>query len=283
MKTIILKDNEVLRDTVYGNKEFKVLIHVKGDNVVIDNILVFSPKKDFKRVIKVTGKNCLIKNSRFQDIGVTGAIIETKEYTIIQECLFMNGRKADKKLEAILLSNDKNILIGNRFDDWDRGLIKMSNNNLLINNEIVNCRGNLTLKGKLKNVLVYNYIDGKMKKDSGCIIMEDNNVIKNNTVLNLIRGYKNIEYKHHTFVLKPFDELKKEVVEYKEPEPKEEKKEEPIEEKIPDITVKDFMDKLLKKMRILAFTNRMERVKRGIDKNLDEFRELMKEMRELTL
>ncbi len=204
MKTIILKDDDVLENEIYTNVEFGVLIKVEGDNVVIDNILVNAPKKDFHRVIQVTGKNCHIKNCRFSDFSVNGCVIvvEHKEEPngcIIENNLFYGGLETKKNngLEAIRLGESKtslkgegkNIIFRNRFENWDREMeiISVKNsNNLIVNNEVINCKGTITLRHGKNNIVCYNFIDGKNKKDSGGIrVCDDNHTLMGNILYNI--------------------------------------------------------------------------------------------------
>tara|TARA_R110000868_G_scaffold54184_3_gene169665 strand:- start:861 stop:2039 length:1179 start_codon:yes stop_codon:yes gene_type:complete len=204
METIVLQDNEILKDQVYGNLEFDVLIKVVGDNVVIDNILVYSPVKDFHRMIQVSGKNCTIKNCRFQDISVNGACIvveheEESNYCVIQDCLFMNRTKTDKNngLEMIRLGESKtsqmgegrNIIINNRFENLEGEIeiISVKNNrNIIVNNELVNSAGTFTLRHGKNSIVAFNYIDGKMKTDSGGIrVVDTGHIVKGNVIQNI--------------------------------------------------------------------------------------------------
>ena len=204
IKTIVLKDNDVLENKDYHNLEFDVLIHVKGDNVVIDNIFVLSPTKDFSRVIKVSGKNCIIKNCRFQDFAVNGPIIvvehnEEPNNCIIQDNLFYGGLKTKENngLECIRLGESKtslsgegrNIIYRNRFENMDREIEVISvknSNNLIVNNEMVNCEGTFTLRHGKNNMVAYNMIDGKVKKQSGGIrVVDDNHSVIGNVLQNI--------------------------------------------------------------------------------------------------
>lgn len=204
VETIILKDGDVLQNQNYGNKEFDTLIKVVGDNVVIDNIFVYSPKTDFHRVIEVNGKNCVIKNCRFQDFSTNGPIIvvehdEEPDNCIIHDCLFYGGLKTDKNngLECIRLGESKtslkgegnNIIFHNRFENMSREIEIISvknNNNLIVNNEVINCKGTITLRHGKGSLVAYNLIDGKNKKDSGGIRVVDNNhSVIGNILLNI--------------------------------------------------------------------------------------------------
>ena len=203
METIILKDGDILKDKTFGNCEFDLLIDVQGDNVVIDNLLVYSPKKDFHRVIRVKGKNCKITNCRFSDFSVNGPIIvvehkEEPDCCLIQECLFMSRRKtkSNNGLEAIrlgesktCLSNGNNIIYNCRFEDYDGEIECISvknNNNLIINNELINSASTITLRHTNNSIVGYNIIDGKLKKDSGGIrVCGDNNFVLGNVIQNI--------------------------------------------------------------------------------------------------
>ena len=390
METIILKDNEVLKDQVYGNEEFDCLIKVVGDDVLIENLLIYSPKKDFHRIIQVSGKRCIIKNCRIQDISVKGCCIvvehqEEPDYCIIQDCLFMNGKDMNSNgNEAIRVGESKtslkglgkNIIINNRFEDWNREIeiISVKNcENIIVNNEVINCAGTITLRHGTDNLIAYNFIDGKMKKDSGGIRVCDsrhiiiNNMIQNiqgdglrtgislmcgvkNSPLNRYRkiegcliknntffncnnalslgmkkkeasikpknvvlemnifdrcknqhslhknnigaelkdylnigdreGKKKLKYDtiRHLFNLKSFDELKNDIIEYKEEIEEEEENEEPIkEENIND----DLLNQLTKRLKLVMYENRIRKIQESMEKNLIEFRKLMKELKEL--
>jgi hypothetical protein len=205
METIVLKDNEILKDEIYSNLEFDTLIKVEGDNVLIENIIVNAPKKDFHRIIRVCGKNCHIKNCRFSDISVNGPVIvvehrdETPDNCIIEGCLFYGGLKTDKDngLEGIRLGESKtslmgeggNIIYNNRFEKWDREIEAISvknSGNLIINNEMVNCASTFTLRHGKDNMVAYNFIDGKDKKESGGIrVCDDNHTIIGNVLFNI--------------------------------------------------------------------------------------------------
>lgn len=223
-ETIVLKDNEVLEDKEFGSLEFDVLIHVVGDNCVIHNLLVYSPKKDFSRIIKVSGKNCVIKNCRFSSIAVNGPIIVVEHQDEPDNCLIMNNwfyqgqsTKSNNGLEAIRLgesstcrSSGHNIIYNNRFENWDREIEIVSvknNDNIILNNEVVNCAGTLTLRHTNNSLVAYNTIDGKNKKDSGGVrVCGDGNVVIGNIIqntrgsglrscVNLMCGVK--DYEHH--------------------------------------------------------------------------------------
>ena len=203
IETIVLKNNEKCCNKTFGNCEFSILIDVQGDNVVIDNLLVYSPKKDFHRVIRVKGKNCQITNCRFSDFGVNGPIIvvehkDTPDCCIIQDCLFMARRKtkSNNGLEAIRLGESKtcqsegnNIIYNNRFDDYDGEIecISVKNNtNLILNNEFINCASTFTLRHTNNSIVGYNFIDGKLKKDSGGIrVCGDSNYVIGNVIQNI--------------------------------------------------------------------------------------------------
>ena len=396
---IILKDNEVLKDQVYGNCEFDILIDVLGDNVVLDNLLIFSPKKDFHRIIRVKGKNCLIKNCRFQDISVNGPIIVVEhknkpDLCIIQDCLFFNRRptKDNNGLEAIRLGESKtsykgegnNIIINNRFEDYDGEIEAISvknNNNIIVNNEMINCASTFTLRHGQNNLVAYNFIDGKMKKDSGGIRVCDSkhiilkNVLQNikgdglrsaislmcgvkNSPLNrykeigecMIKGniffncesalalgmrkkeatikpkgvvveysifdrcknkysihkdnigeafkeYLNVEDKEgnkkfkydttpHQFSLKVYDELRNDILTYKPPKSEEEEEETNASDfanaKDDDgFTDNKLLNSLVKRLKIVQYENRFREIQKAMMSNLNEFRSLMKELKDI--
>ena len=208
--TIYLKDNEVLEDLICLNEEFNTLIKVEGDNVVIRNLLVAHPKKDFSRVISVKGKNCLIENCRFDEFDVNGPIIvlerreednriDEPDNLVIKDCLFSNGRKTDRNngLEGIRLGwsgsslkgKGNCIIINNRFENYNREIEAISVkccDNILVNNVFVNCESTLCLRHGDNNVVSYNKFDGKGNKESGGIrVVGENHIINNNVMLNI--------------------------------------------------------------------------------------------------
>ena len=194
METIILKDGDVLSGEVYSNISFDTLIRVDGDDVLIDDIIVNAPKKDFDSIIEVNGKRCRIKNCRFSDISVKGVVIlvERKEEPsecIIEGCLFYGGLKNGS--ECIILRdgvNGGNIIYNNRFENMDRfiDIISVKNSgNLICNNEVVNCEGGICINGD-NNMAAYNFFDGKDKKIScGINVSDDNNSIIGNIIFNI--------------------------------------------------------------------------------------------------
>lgn len=72
---IILKDNEIFSNKILGHKEFDQMIIVEGNNVIIEDILIYSPLENFSIMICVEGNNCLIRNCRFQEITKDGTVI----------------------------------------------------------------------------------------------------------------------------------------------------------------------------------------------------------------
>jgi len=184
MDTIILQDNEVLKDQDFCNVEFDTLIRVEGDNVIIDNIFVSSPTKDFTCVIEIKGKNCNINNCRFQEFKFAGNIIKSTSNAVIQHCLFYGGLKTESPFGAVCLGSG-NIFYKNRFENFSRDLLLANTDNLIVNNEFINCDGFSLLTGK-GNMVGYNLFDGKAKKESsGLLVCETENSIFGNTFLNI--------------------------------------------------------------------------------------------------
>lgn len=171
MDTILLKDNEKFYDKTYINCAFDTLINVVGDDCVLENVLIASPKKDFKCFIKVSGKNCRIKNCRFESLSVKGTVIMANESCIIENCLFLNGltTREETGSEAIKVNKNECVIINNRFENWDRtiNIVSMkSDNNIFVNNHIINCAGTVSISGQ-NNLVAFNKIDGKLKHESG--------------------------------------------------------------------------------------------------------------------
>lgn len=203
-ETIILNTGETLNGLTIGNEEFTTLILVKGDNVVINDIFVYSPLKDFDYIIKVEGKNCIIKNCRFQDIAVNGVCIYVvhdginSSCCLIESCLFMNRLLNDKNdnNEAIvigesltsLMNHGHNLIIGNRLEGYDgciNGISIKCGSNIIANNEIVNSAATICLRHGKFNTVAYNFFDGKNKPNSGGIrIIDTHHIIKGNVIIN---------------------------------------------------------------------------------------------------
>jgi hypothetical protein len=208
---IVLNDNEKLVGKVWDKMvvKGKNFIQVKGDNVVIDDCRFFHPDKDFEALIRVDGKNCQINNCVFAEFDVNGALIvlsrkdrlDSPDNLIVKDCLFMNRRatKENNGLEAIRLGysgsslqgKGMNIVINNRFENYDGEIEVISvkcNNNLIVNNELVNCAGTITLRHGDNNVVSHNFIDGKAKRDSGGIRVVGKGHFINKNVLQNIKG-----------------------------------------------------------------------------------------------
>lgn len=285
---IVLKDNEELKGQVFSNCEFDRLIVVKGDNVVIEDVFVSSPKKEFKTVIQVKGKNCVIRNCRFQNFSVDGCVILLEKETVVENCLFYGSTSMDNNhdLVGILSSKTtKNIVYNNRFENWERGdniCLVNGSNNVLVNNEVVNSRGCFNLCGE-NNLVAYNFFDGKDRKVAGGIkeTKENENMVLGNIYRNL-PDYKDVDYPLivNKFDLRPFDELKHMILEYKQEE-KPKPKEPTPEPVMPDMTVKEFMNKLTKRLHVLDRIHKLKDIQQKMDNNLKEFRELLAEHRDM--
>ena len=115
-KTIELQDEAILKDQVYKHPEFKTLIKVVGDNVVLDNILIYGIKDDFDFIIKVEGRNCIINNCRFHEISSAGVIISLEKKATVKNCLFIARELNDEDTgsSAIVVMDTENIILNNR-------------------------------------------------------------------------------------------------------------------------------------------------------------------------
>jgi len=203
INTIILNDNETLTNKSFIDKSFGTLIHVRGDNVVIENIIVKNPQVDFHRIIRIDGVNCRIKNCTFEDINVKGCcvVIERKneriDKCIIENCIFKNGKNQNANgNEAIrlgysgssLISEGQNIINNNTFENWNRETEIISvkcNNNIIINNKVFNSEGTITLRHGRNSVVYNNFIDANYNSNCGGIrVIDTGHVIANNILKN---------------------------------------------------------------------------------------------------
>ncbi len=277
---IILKDDEKLTGEVYANVEFETLIEVVGDNVVIEDLMVISPKTEFRFLILVKGKNCIIRNCRFQDFSVEGDLITILgNNTTITNNLFygsLDNLCDAAKTETIRLCGNGNIIHNNRYENWDRTTFLITceePGNLFVNNEFVNSRGGLNINDD--NLVTYNFVDGKDKKEVESI--EGLGNINRN-----IKDLKCPDYPldTHKFKLDEIHQMKKEIHEYVLPEDPNKKKE-VLEKPMPDITVKEFMDKLTKRLFLLEREHRFREIQAKMDINVNEYRKLMKELKNI--
>ena len=208
---IVLRTDDIydgfVNKGVFVKEEFDILFDIQGDNVILRNVNIAHPLKDFNRVIRVNGKNCKIDNCSFTDFDVNGPIIvlerkerlEMADKLTITNCLFMNGRKTEKTNgnEAIRLGwsgsslsfRGMNIIHNNRFENYDREIEVISvkcNDNILVNNEFINCAGTLTLRHGNDSIVAFNKFDGKMKNNSGGIrVSGESHMIVNNVLQNI--------------------------------------------------------------------------------------------------
>ena len=207
---IVLNDGEIfdglddgIRGGMFIKTEFNTLFDVRGDNVIIRNINVSHPASDFDRIISVKGKKCHIISCIFSEFDVSGPIVvlERKERLdipdelVVRDCLFYNGRDMEKNgNEGIrlgwsgssLTGVGRNIIYNNRFENYHREIEAISvkcNENLLVNNEVIGSQTTLTLRHGKNSVVGYNYIDGKLKQNTGGIrVVDDGHIIIGNVI-----------------------------------------------------------------------------------------------------
>ena len=156
-------------------------------------------------------------------------------------------------------------------------MVKSCGGNLLVNNEFVNSMGGVVTTET--DLVAYNFVDGKDKKKV-CNINGLGNIVKN------VKDVKNVGYplETHKFELKPIQEMKHTITEYVIPENPikiKERKEEAENKAMPDITVKEFIDKLSKRLFLIEREHRFKKIQSDLDTNLNQFKKLMKEMRQL--
>ncbi len=84
------------------------------------------------------------------------------------------------------------------------------------------------------------------------------------------------------FKVKPFVEFALELLNYQKEEPSETPSEltEPESPPMPDITIKDFVDKLTKKLKLLELENRIKKISEQMKRNTDEFARCMRELKD---
>ena len=276
MYPIVLKDNEVLTGEVYANVEFDILIEVVGDNVVIEDLMIVSPKTEFRFVILVKGKNCIIRNNRFQDFSVIGDIVGLGSGNVVLTNNLFYGSLKGMDTYTLRLCGRGNIIHNNRFENWDRSdsFIECDEpGNLFVNNEFINSRGGLDVSDD--NLVTYNFVDGKGKKDVR-EIKGLGNINKN------IKDLKSPDYPldTHKFKLDEIHQMKKAIHEYVIPEDPNKKKK-VLEKPMPDITVGEFMKKLTKQLHLLEREQRFREIQAKMDTNVGEYRKLMKELKNI--
>ena len=183
--TIILEHGEKLLNKDYMNMNQQIIC--KGDNL-IENCM-FAKVRDFDILIKIEGHNCIIKNNRFQEITEGKTLIKVMNginKTKIINNLFMSCK--NKESSCIDLQGAYTILSRNRIENITyKHIINIGANsykNIIVNNEIINCIGNVYVFGKA-NIIAINKIDYKEQKKSQFLdIRSFNNTIQSNEIKN---------------------------------------------------------------------------------------------------
>jgi len=190
MRTIILEDNQVLENKFYDGLDDKleddVLIYVKGDNVVLNTLRFdhYRGKKDC--LIKITGKNCIIKKCIFNEVDGDFVFISSDYDVVIRNCLFFN---INSKNKLLVLNGTHNCIVKNRFDNVSsKVLIEMNNDdNLIVDNKILNCNGDIVLNGK-NTIVSVNTIDSKSSGTTKISVYNQEHILTNNKFFNLIKS-----------------------------------------------------------------------------------------------
>lgn len=161
---------------------------------------------DVERIAQIDGKNCRVDHCIFHDHTKVGPYLvvsrstDNLDYALIDHNIFKNRPPVDgtdNGMEAVRigtsetsLSSSKTIVEHNYFETCDGEIETISVKaceNILKNNEFINCAGTLTLRHGNKNIVVNNKFDGLNKTGSGGVrIIGEDHLVANNLFQNLV-------------------------------------------------------------------------------------------------
>lgn len=198
-KLEIKGSHTTVSNLIFKNGEVNKAIRIGGISNRFTNCDI-SYSTDVERIAQIDGVGCRIDHCVFHDHEKGGPFLvvnrstDKLNYALIDHNIFKNRPKVDGQnngMEAVRigtsetsLSPSRTILEHNYFEACD-GEIEIVSvkacENILRNNEFINCNGTLTLRHGNKNIVKNNKFDGQNKSNSGGvrIIGEDHIVISN--------------------------------------------------------------------------------------------------------